>query len=486
MRHLASVPDRPGRAVLYVRVSALMGRGGDDFHSPDLQLGAMRRAIASAGLQEVGVVDDDIDVTGRTFSRRGLDKIRAMAEARQIDAIAVYNVSRLGRNVLESLQFLNWLADRGVTILSASEHIDTSTPAGRWMLTNMLGVAEMRSDEIGESWGAIIAARAGKGKHHGNPPTGYQRGPDGALEPHPVHGPAVTEAFRSYAAGAAVRDVRERLHAATGLAIAASTVKRLLSNPTYRGIVRLRPGGAAGQVTTENAHPPLVEADVWDRAQARMAADRRTPPRLLGPQYSLSGIGRCGRCGGHTNIRPHRVGPRMHCRDAYEGVGQRCAGCGSVALADAEGVVLLRVGKWLENLRGNVAAQAAQLARAARAGADADSLNRELSATRKAMAKLTERWARGRVDDRTYEDTMDGFRADEGRLSAALAETEHTAAAVTPQRAIPLADQLLSRWEKMTGGERNRVLRELVSTVIVHPSAHYRQPVHQRVKVQFR
>jgi site-specific DNA recombinase len=121
-RALAAVPDQPRRVVAYRRVSALMGRGGDDFHSPDVQLQAIRRV--TTGMVEVAVIDD-IDRTGRHFAREGIDKIRALAEAGHLDVLAVYDVSRLGRNVRESLAFLSRLADRGVTIVSACEQVDT-------------------------------------------------------------------------------------------------------------------------------------------------------------------------------------------------------------------------------------------------------------------------------------------------------------------------------------------------------------------------
>lgn len=86
-RRLAAVPDRPLRVVPYIRVSALMGRGGDDFHSPEVQLRAMRRK--TIGMQEVEVIDCDIDRTGRDFAREGIDRIRVLAQTKAIDRKSV-------------------------------------------------------------------------------------------------------------------------------------------------------------------------------------------------------------------------------------------------------------------------------------------------------------------------------------------------------------------------------------------------------------
>ena len=483
-RHLATVPDQPGRVVLYVRVSALMGRGGDEFHSPEIQVGAMRRM--TAGMREVAVIDDDIDVSGRSFDRDGLDRIRKMAEARQIDVLAVYNLARFGRNTLEGLQLLIWLADRGVTILSASEHVDTSTPSGRWMLTNLLAMAEMRSDEIGVEWGKTIHYRAQAGKHHGKPPTGYVRGDDGVLvEDLPTIGPAMRAFFIGYGQGHPLRVLRRQVQAATGLVLGQKTAKNILANITYRGTVHVGAHGPAGVVETENAHIALVDEETWKKVQARLGADRRMPPRLVEPKYPLSGLGRCGACGGRTNHRPHGALTRIFCAAQME-LGKPCTGCGSSNVADAEAVLLERIRQHIAELKGNVNAHVAQESRSKRAVIDAGALGDELDATRRAKARLMARWAREQMDDRAYEDAMASLRADEERLMETLAGLQDVVDAPEPGKLVKLAEELLELWPRMEGGQRNRALRDLVKSVTIQPAATYRQPMDERVSVQWR
>ncbi|MEU8186060.1 recombinase family protein [Micromonospora carbonacea] len=479
-RQLAAVPDRPTRVVLYVRVSALMGRGGDDFHSPDVQTSAMRRA--TTGMREVDVVQD-IDVTGRHFVRDGIDRVREMAKAGQIDAIAVYDISRFGRDVLESLLVLRELAESGVTIISACEHIDTSTPAGEMMLINMLNLAQYRAREIGRAWSASIARRAEQGRHHGRPPTGYRRGPDGHLEPDPLLGPLMTQAFHDYAAGTNVRELRRRIQVAAGIVLATTTMKNLLANRTFLGIVHNR--GPAGLVETPGAHPPLVDEETFARVQARIAADRQVHPRIHEPRYSLSGIGRCDVCKGNTNIRPHRRGPVAFCRGKYE-LTSPCSGCGSMLLVSVESALLEQVRARVELLRGDVTARKAHLARATRAGIDAEVLQREIDATRRAMARTTQRWAREQLDDRTYEDTMVELRAAEAQLVQNLAGTRAVVETAAPELVVSLGEKLLALWPEMNGAQRNRALRQVLVTVTLRPSTRYRQPAEERVDVQWR
>lgn len=478
-RHLAAVPEKPQRVVLYVRVSALMGRGGDDFHSPTIQVSAMRRI--TAGLQVVDVIEDDIDQTGRTFDREGLARIRQLAEAGAIDAMVVYNVARFGRNTLEGLQFLNWLAERGIRIMSATEHIDTSTPAGRWMLTNMLAVAEMRSDEIGDEWSRTIARRASAGKPHGRAPVGYERKKNGSLRPS-KHAAAITKAFADYAAGESVVRIREELRAATGLAWHRSTFKDVLAKRVYLGHIVSK--GAFGLVEVKKAHKPLVDQAIWDRVQARLARDYRMPSRLVEPKYALSGVGRCGECDGHTNhVRASRDAIVLVC--AAKKDTQTCVGCGGPRADYVEAAVLGRIAAHVAELKGDVGARAAVEAKANRARLDAGTIEGELRATRRAMTRAAEGWSRGRLDDRTYEDTMASLRADESRLAVALTELRSQADLPEAGVLVALGERLLQLWPEMTGAQRNAALRDLVKTVTIHRSAKPGQPVDDRISIDW-
>jgi site-specific DNA recombinase len=480
-RRLVAAPDKPQRVVLYVRVSAVMGRGGDDFHSPEVQTAAMRRI--TSGMQEVGVIDDDIDQTGRTFSREGIDKIRKLAEARQIDAVAVYNVSRFGRNVLESLQFLNWLAERGVTIISASEHIDTSTPSGRWMLTNMLAIAEMRSDEIGNEWANTIHHRAKAGKPHGKAPVGYVRGGDGKLTVHPATSVAVTRAFRDYADDVPTSRIRQNLRASSGLSMALQTLKAMLRNRVYLGEIRV------GDVQVANAHPALVELPVWETVQARIRRDYKMLPKHAEPQYALTGLARCGSCGGAAVHLPDKGVMRLACglkRRNFEA----CAGCGGPRVAEVEEEVLRQVRDFIELLRGDVAGESAARSKARRAGVDAVAAKSELKSVRAAMVKLSVAWHKdrdgGRLSEEVYDATMTSLRENEIALVAAVDELREVADVPGRTELAALAEQLLAMWPQMTAQERNRSLRTVADHVLIRRTQTWRQPVSERVHVEFR
>ena len=480
-RPLSAVPDSPGRVVAYVRVSALAGRGGDDFHSPDVQLAAIRRTTAPAGLREVDVIED-IDRTGRHFSRAGIDRIRRLAEARQIDAVAVYDVSRLGRNVRESLVFLAWLADQGVTILSACEQVDTSTPAGRLMLTNMLAIAEYRSDEIGRGWSGTIARRAERGQHHGRP-LGYIR-QGKRLVPDPVLGPAITEVYRRYATGEPIADVARHLAAVRGKPVITANVKKLLRNPAYRGMV------VAGGETLPGEHEPLVDEVTWRRVQDRLAAEAGTPPRHLAPTWSLVGLVFCP--AGHRLQRaPHqrRGGghvDRLVCGMGRGGVAGGCEGVGRPLLEPVEAEVLRQVAAYASRLRTDHGARAARLARMASGRETRAALERQVADARAGMVRLAKSHALERLPDDVYRQAMAELREAEQTAAGELARMGGVEVPHDPVEAATAVEALLGLWPEMTFAERGRALRAVVDRVVVRPAARWREPESERVDVRFR
>lgn len=486
---LAPVPDRPARVVLYVRVSALMGRGGDDFHSPDIQTSAMRRA--TLGMREVGVIDD-IDVSGRTFSRGGLDEIRRLAEARQIDAIAVYNLSRLGRNTGEALRFIQWLRDRGVSVISTQEKIDDS-PEGQFILSQFLSLAQLYSDQVGRNWSSVAASRAAKGRHHGVVPTGYLQ-IDGKLIVDPVVGPVVREAFRSYAAGGEVQAIMRRLAAARGRSIRRGAVKNMLRNPVYVGIVRTRTK-VAGLIEQPGDHEPLVDEKTWANVKARLERDRRIPPRHVDPAYGLSGLMWCAHCSGPTQIwyshrgsLPDEKTRRVICaRSRQESDGEKkvCGGIGTPLYAQVERVTLDQVRIYARELEGDPAARAEKIARANRAGVDTETLERELAKTGAAMVKLAEAWGRGEVPDAAYHGAMSRLRDSDEQLRTALAGAREIASAPPAAGVVKLVDELVAEWPDMTESQRNRALRAVVAKVKIRRGIGWRQPVDERVDVHF-
>ena len=78
----------------------------------------------SNGYEVVGESFDD-NVSGMHFNREGIDKIYEVVEAGKIEAIVVKDLSRLGRHRTQTALFIDYLRERNVRVLSATENIDT-------------------------------------------------------------------------------------------------------------------------------------------------------------------------------------------------------------------------------------------------------------------------------------------------------------------------------------------------------------------------
>ena len=71
-------------------------------------------------------------MSGARDDRPGLAEL--MAYVREGHTVVVWKLDRLGRNTLHILETVKALTDRGVTLVSVTDGIDSSTAAGRMMI----------------------------------------------------------------------------------------------------------------------------------------------------------------------------------------------------------------------------------------------------------------------------------------------------------------------------------------------------------------
>lgn len=96
-----------------------------------------------------------------------MKKLLAYAEAG--DAVVVWRVDRLGRSLIDVLNTVKLLRERGVHVKSISDGIDPSTTSGRLMLNMLATLAEYERELITERVNAGIAAARQGGTRFGRP-----------------------------------------------------------------------------------------------------------------------------------------------------------------------------------------------------------------------------------------------------------------------------------------------------------------------------
>jgi DNA invertase Pin-like site-specific DNA recombinase len=106
--------------------------------------------------------------SGVKLDRAERRNVMALAQARQIDAVVVTELSRWGRSTTDFLATLKELEARRVSVIALNGMaFDLSTPHGRMIATVLAGIAEFERELIHKRIHSGIAAAKARGKRLG-------------------------------------------------------------------------------------------------------------------------------------------------------------------------------------------------------------------------------------------------------------------------------------------------------------------------------
>lgn len=123
-------------------------------------------ALTAAGVQVERIYSDKL--SGARSDRPGLAAL--LDYARPGDEIVVVGIDRLGRNAAEVMLTIRDLMERGITLRSLREGVDTSTAAGRMLAGVLASLAELELELGRERRAASREARTARGVSNGRPP----------------------------------------------------------------------------------------------------------------------------------------------------------------------------------------------------------------------------------------------------------------------------------------------------------------------------
>ncbi|MBP2386320.1 DNA invertase Pin-like site-specific DNA recombinase [Paeniglutamicibacter kerguelensis] len=124
-------------------------------------------ALVTAGVQKRDVFADVTSGSRTAIERPGMKKLLEYAESG--DTVVVWRVDRLGRSLIDVLNTVNLLRERGVNVRSIADGIDPATSTGRMMLNLLASLAEYERELIVERVNAGIAAARQSGTRFGRP-----------------------------------------------------------------------------------------------------------------------------------------------------------------------------------------------------------------------------------------------------------------------------------------------------------------------------
>lgn len=152
MSHQTAPAKPTGNRIGYTRVSTVAQT-----------LDQQNEALAVAG---VAKVFSDV-MSGARDDRPGLASL--VDYVRDGDTVVVWKLDRLGRNMLHILQTVGELTGKGVTLVSVTDGIDSSTPAGRMMIGILGSLAEYERELIKERTALKREASRAHGTRFGRP-----------------------------------------------------------------------------------------------------------------------------------------------------------------------------------------------------------------------------------------------------------------------------------------------------------------------------
>jgi DNA invertase Pin-like site-specific DNA recombinase len=364
------------RAALYTRYST------EDQSSTPAQLAGCRRRAEAEGWPVVATYSDEA-ISGDDHRRPQYQAMLAAARDRSFEVLIVEDLSRLARDSVESELAIRRLEHWGVRVVGLFDGYD-STHRGRKLLRGMRGLMnDLALDEIRDRTHRSQRDRAEKSLSAGGLPYGYRAVDafDGTKrvgrtrEIDPARADIVREVFDRFAAGESLRVIANDLNrrglpspgagwnrerrASDGL-WRVSALHSMLGNEAYAGRYtwnrtqwvkdpetkkrerRERP--KADWIVREWPELRIVDEDTWQRVQTRMGqrATLYGQPKGGRARYLLSGLLRCGECGGAYIVAAHRP-VRYGCATHRQAGAAGCSNSRLVAREVAERLILADV-----------------------------------------------------------------------------------------------------------------------------------------------
>mgnify|MGYP001717858967 FL=1 len=289
------------------------------------------RAFAEKKGWSIAGSSADDNISGMNFSRRGLDTLMAAVQEKQLDAVLVKDLSRLGRHRTQTALFIDYLRQQQVRVISVTEGVDTFCEEDDLMI----GVRGLMNDYYAKDIGKKIRAGYRQKQKEGlviTPPFGYWK------DKNTVQIKVDTEAavtvqiiYSLYLQGCGQKEIARRLNAVgrkTPAQLRAercgrevrhthktrdgqflwtyASVKNILMEEAYTGVLvnhrREYCGGKARAVSEadwlrhENFYPVIIEKAIWQQVQTRLKQQAR-PAVNNRTKHRYAGLLTCQECG---------------------------------------------------------------------------------------------------------------------------------------------------------------------------------------------
>ena len=134
---------------------AIYGRVSTQEQTAENQLGPLRKFCEARGWTvDAEFVDEG--VSGTKTKRPALNRLMSAVRKREIDGVVVWKFDRFGRSTRHLVESLELFQELGITFVSMTEGIDTSTSTGKLILSPRTVVERSMSPMSASSLGFMV------------------------------------------------------------------------------------------------------------------------------------------------------------------------------------------------------------------------------------------------------------------------------------------------------------------------------------------
>lgn len=347
---------------IYCRVST--EEQASEGYSISAQLQTLRQYAHLYGWQISGEYVDE-GISGKDIKGRpSMQRLIADVEKGNFQAVIVWKISRLSRNMLDTLVLLDKFEKYDVKFISYSENFDTSSPIGKLVVQLMASIAEMERNTLSENVKLGMTQRAKEGSWNGGVVLGYDS-IEKELVINPKEAEIVQLIFTLYAEGKGLKAIANHLNNAGhrtkhSKLFSINGIATILDNQVYSGKIRWlqvenwdkkrRRGKNPVPIIVEGKHDAIISDDLWNLVQARRQS-KSFKQRQSNEPFLISSLLRCPICGQgmvpaittYTRKDGNKRKHRYYVCNEYHNKGSAACKANSVKAYDAEDAVINRL-----------------------------------------------------------------------------------------------------------------------------------------------
>lgn len=264
----------------------------------------------------------DRGISGKSIKKRpALIKLLEDAQNKLFDVVLVWKTNRLARNILDLLKIVEVFEQNYISFRSYTENHETETSQGKLQFHMLAAIAEFERNTISENVKMGMLARAREGKWNGGRVLGYDlvdistptdKRKHTKLVINEKEAKIVKRIFALYIAGNGYKAIANRVNkegyrGKKGNPFSISTIKTILENPVYVGMIRYnvrrnwtdkrRGDRNPNPILQQGEHEPIISQLDWEKAQHILKERSNKPNRVHGGTFPFTGVMKCPQCG---------------------------------------------------------------------------------------------------------------------------------------------------------------------------------------------